>query len=121
MVKSGGLLFHLPDIFNLLTQGLILLVRLAAKESKTSNKDIFVDAGLNVIGKKIKNGISSITGSGITLTNNEIKDIIKVIKFLENIGIYLKGTTTKITSQERRFLNFLRPPMTAGLPLIKNV
>ena len=29
-----------------------------------------------------------ITGSGITLTNNEIKDIMKVIKSLESRGIY---------------------------------
>ena len=43
-----------------------------------SNKFTFVDEGLNLIIKKIKNRFSSITGSGITLTNNEIKDIIKV-------------------------------------------
>ena len=49
------------------------------------------------------------------------KDIIKVIKPLENRGILLKGTTGKITSQEGRFLNFLRPLMTAGLPLMKSV
>ena len=30
--------------------------------------------------------------SGITLTNNEIKDIIKVSNYLENAGILLKGT-----------------------------
>ena len=60
--------------------------------------------------------ISSITGSGITLTNNEMKANIKVIKSLEKRGILLKGTTTKITSQEGGFLNFLRPLMTAGLP-----
>ena len=47
------------------------------------NKDTFVDAGLNLIGKKIKKGISSITGSDITLTNNEIKYITNVIKSLE--------------------------------------
>ena len=35
-------------------------------------------------------------GWGITLTNNEIKDILKVIKSLENWGILLKGTTIKI-------------------------
>ena len=34
----------------------------------------------DLIGKSIKKGISSIMGSGITLTNNEMKDIIKVIK-----------------------------------------
>ena len=46
---------------------------------------------------------------------------MKVIKSLENRGILLKGTTTKITSQERGLLNLLRPLMTAGLSLIKNV
>ena len=46
---------------------------------------------------------------------------MKVIKSLENRGILLKGTTTKITSQEKGLLNLLRPLMTAGLSLIKNV
>ena len=39
-----------------------------------------------------------IHGTAITLTNNEIKDIIKVIMSLENRGVLLKGTTTKTTS-----------------------
>ena len=43
------------------------------------NNDILVDAGINIIGNKIKNGISLVTSSGITLTDHEIKDIIKVI------------------------------------------
>ena len=46
---------------------------------------------------------------------------MKVIQSLENRGILLKGTTRKITSQEGEFLNFLRPLMTVGLPLIKCV
>ena len=46
---------------------------------------------------------------------------MKVIKSLENRGIVIKGTTTKITSQEGRFPNFLRPLMTAGLPLMRSV
>ena len=41
---------------------------------------------------------------------------MKVIKYLENRGILLKGTARKIASQ-RGFLNFLRPLMTAGLPV----
>ena len=61
-----------------------------------------------------------ISGIGTILTNNEIIDIMKVIKFLENRGILLKGTTTKITSQEGGFLNFIRLLMTAGLPLMKS-
>ena len=60
---------------------------------------MLVDAGINIIGKKIKNGISLVKGSGITLTNHEIKDIIKVIKSLENKGISLKETTRKIACQ----------------------
>ena len=36
--------------------------------------------------------------SGIILTNNEIKNIMKVIKSLENRGILWKGTARKITS-----------------------
>ena len=44
--------------------------------------------------------IKNIFGARITLTDNEIKDIMKVIKSLENRGILLKGTTRKITSQE---------------------
>ena len=46
---------------------------------------------------------------------------MKVIKSLQNRGILLKGTTRKIAGQEGGFLNFLRPLMTAGLPLMKNV
>ena len=46
---------------------------------------------------------------------------MKIIKSLENRGILLKGTTRKITSQEGGFSNFLRPLLTAGLPLMKSV
>ena len=35
-------------------------------------------------------------GSGITLTNNETKNIIKVTKSLENRGDLGKGTSRKI-------------------------
>ena len=66
-------------------------------------------------------GLKNILGAGITLTDNQIKDIIKVIKSLENRVILLKETTRKITSQEGGSLSFLRPLMTAGLPLMKSV
>ena len=52
---------------------------------------------------------------------NETKDIIKVIRSLENRGIVLKRTTKKITDKKREFFNFLRLLMTAGLALIKSV
>ena len=56
-------------------------------------------------------------GSGVTITNNKIKDI----KSLEKIGILVKGSSSKITSQKGGFLNFLKPLITAGLLLIKNI
>ena len=39
----------------------------------------------------------------MSLTNNEIKNIMKVIKSLKNRGIFLKGTTGKIISQGADF------------------
>ena len=50
-----------------------------------------------------------------------MKNIMKVVKSLENRRILLKGTTQRITSQEGGLLNFLRPLMTAGLSLMKSV
>ena len=39
----------------------------------------------------------TIFGNGISLTNNEIKGIKKVVKSLKNRGILLNGTTRKIS------------------------
>ena len=60
-------------------------------------------------------------GSGTILTNNEIKDIMKVIRFLENRGILLKGTIKKKYLPKEQFLNFLRQLITDGLPLMKSI
>ena len=62
----------------------------------------YVNKGIN-----LKKTFTSSEGSGITLTNNEIKDFMKIIKSLENRETLLKGTTTKITSPEGGFLNSL--------------
>ena len=86
----------------------------------TDSKGSVVDAGRKLFGKK-KNRKELSLGSEITLTKNQIKDIIKVIRSLENGGSFLKETTNKINCQKGGFLNFLRPLMTAGLPLTKNV
>ena len=62
-----------------------------------------------------------IKGDGITLTNDEIKDIMKATKHLENKGTLLKGTTSKISSEEEEFLSFFKPLIKVDLPLMKNV
>ena len=61
-------------------------------------------------GKRIKEKL----GSRITVANNYIKYVMKVIKLLENRRILLTGTATKINSQNRLL-------MTTGLPLMKCV
>ena len=68
-----------------------------------------------MIGKRIKEKF----GLGITLTKNEIENVIKVLNSFENREILLKETTRKNTSQEGGFLSFLGLLMTAGLPLMK--
>ena len=65
-------------------------------DPKELNNNLLVDTGINIVGKKIRKEISSITGSRITLTHNEMKDIMKVIKPLQNRGILLKETTKKL-------------------------
>ena len=79
-------------------------------DPKELNNNLLVDTGINIVGKKIRKEISSITGSRITLTHNEVKDIMKVIKPLQNRGILLKATTKKINSY-----------WSAGLPWMKYV
>ena len=73
------------------------------KAYKNNERNLLVDAGLNMIGKKIKGKI----GPGITLTNNEIKDIMEVINSLENWGISLKEMLQKILVKKKDLSIFL--------------
>ena len=88
-------------------------------------KDIpkfLLNTGLNILTKKLYENLSLVMGSGITLTNNEMKYIIEIIKLLQNRGIWLKENTEKSIGKERElFSNFLGPLMSVGLPLMKNV
>ena len=68
-------------------------VAVTKKINKNNRNNNFIDTELNMIGKEMKEK----NGSGITLTNNETKDIMKVIRSLENRGILMKGTTRKIS------------------------
>ena len=75
---------------------------------KKSLEIFVVGAGINVLGKKRQNKkrLSTIMGSAITLENNEAKDIIKIIRSLENRGNSLERTTRKIV-QRKDYLVFL--------------
>ena len=92
IVQLGGILRDIPIFGNILSN-------VAKKRT-----DVDRNLGKNFLDKQIdKFNKKCITGLGITLTNNEIKNIMKVIKSLENIGILLKGTTRNITCQEGGF------------------
>ena len=78
-----------------------------------------LDAGYNFVNIKIYIKPSTfLRASRLTLTKNEIKDVVEVIRSLENRGLLLKRTTSKVTSQELALFNFPKPLMTAGLPLM---
>ena len=88
-VQLGGVLRDTPIFGNILS--------VVSKKGT----DIAKNLGKNFLDKQVDRfNKEYIPGSRITLTNNEIQDIIKVIKSLENRGILLKGTTRKITSQK---------------------
>ena len=92
--------WHIWSTYNT-NQKLTSLANSFAKDLRITDteSDLLVDPEINMISKKVNNRISLVTGSGITLTNHEKKEIIKVIKPLENRGISLKETTRKIASQ----------------------
>ena len=74
--------------------------------SSVANKgiDIARNLGKDFLDKQIDRfNKEYITGSGIALANNEIKDIMKVIRSLENRGNLLKGTTRRIACEEGGF------------------
>ena len=87
-IQSGGFLADTTGIITPLDnfiEFLFKLLNLYEKElsnidTKILTKNNYIDAGFNLIGKKIKEKFDS----GISPTNNEIKDIMKVIKSLEN-------------------------------------
>ena len=70
-----------------------------APELARKATEYYINKGINEFNKTF----TSSKDSWITLTNNKIKDILKVIKSLENREILLKGTTRKITSQQGGF------------------
>ena len=67
--------------------------------------ETILNVGINLVNTKISPLFSR--RSEITLTNNEIKDIMRVIKPLENRGIFFKGITRKLVVKKKDFSIFL--------------
>ena len=88
----------------------LFLQILAKKEllnPKEGLQNLALDTKLDAFGRKIRKDFHELQVRQETLTNNKIKDIMKVIRSLENIVILLIEATQEISSQEREFPNFL--------------
>ena len=67
-----------------------------------------LDAGYNLANNKIDIKPSTLLrGLRLTLTNHEIKDVVKVIRFLETKGFYQKNMLEKLVVKKEYFLIFL--------------
>ena len=71
--------------------------------------------------KKISVGLSKVMGTGTSLTKNEIKDFMEVIRSLENKEMLLKEISRNVSCQEKELISFTAPLTRVALPLMKNV
>ena len=97
MIQSGGYLSRLFD--PLLKTGLPLIKNVI----KLLTKSVLITLGLTAVPSAADAGINKkMLGSGhnntttLITSNNEIKDIIKIVKPLEDSALLLKGVTETV-------------------------
>ena len=98
MVQSGGFLVRL--LGSLLKTGLSLIKNVI----KPLAKSVLIPLGLTTAASAADAGIhKKILGSGNTTTliisNNEMEDLIKIVKSLEDSGLLLKGVTETVQNE----------------------
>ena len=121
MIQSGGFLSRL--LGPLLKTGLLLIKNVI----KPLAKSVLILLRLTAAASAADAGIhKKILGSGNTtliISNNEIEDIIKIVKSLEDSGLLLKGVTetvqNEVKEQKGGFLSMLLG--TLGASLLGNI
>ena len=124
MIKSGGFLGRLLD--PLLKTGLPLIKNVI----KPLAKSVLIPIGLTAAVSTADAGIhKKILGSGhnntttLIISNNEMEDIIKIVKSLEGSSLLLKGVTetvqNEVKEQKGGFLSMLLG--TLGASLLGNI
>ena len=122
MIKSGGFLGRL--LGPLLKTGLPLMKHVI----KRLAKNVLIPLGLTAAASAADAGIhKKILGSGnmttLIISNDEIHDIIKIVKSLEDSGLLLKGVTetvqNEVKEQKGGFLSMLLG--TLGASLLGNI
>ena len=118
MIQSGGFLGRL--LGPLLKTGL-LLIKNAIKPLAES---VLIPFGLTAAASAADAGIhKKILGSGnmitLIISNNEMEDIIKIVRSLEDSGLLLKGVTetvqNEVKEQKGGFLSILLGTLGASL------
>ena len=118
MIQSGGFFGRL--LGPLLKSGLLLISNVI----KPLAESLLIPSGLTVAASAADAGIhKKILGSGnnitLVISNDEINDIIKIVKSLEDSGLLLKGVTetvqNEIKEQKERFLSMLLGTLGASL------
>ena len=118
MIQSGGFLGKL--LGHLLKTGLPLMKNVRTPLAKS----VLVPLGLTAAASAADAGIhKKILGSGghttLIMSNNEIEDLIKIVKSLEDSGLLLKGVTesvqNEIKEQKGGFLSMLLGTLGASL------
>ena len=117
MIQSGGCLVRL--LGPLLKTGLPLISNMI----KALAKSVLIPLGLTAAVSVADAGIhKELLGSGnmtTIISNDEIGDIIKIVKSLEDSGLLLKGVTktvqNEVKEQKRGFLSTLLGTLSASL------
>ena len=119
MIQSGGCLGRLPS--PLLKTGLPLIKNVI----KPLAKSVLIPLGLTAAASAADAGIhKKILGSGhnnttLIISNDEIHDIIKIVKSLKDSGLLLKGVTetvqNEVKEQKGGFLSLLLCTLSASL------
>ena len=117
IIQSGGFLGKLL--------GSLLKTRLPLMKNviKSLPKTVLIPLGLKAAASAADAGIhKEILGSGTTtllISNDEMEDIIKIVKSLENSGSLLKGASetiqNEVKEQKRGFLGTLLGTLGSGL------
>ena len=123
MIQSGGFLGRL--LAPLLRTGLLLMKNLI----KPLAKSVLVPLGLPTVASAADAGIhKKIFGSGhnnntsLIISNDEMDDILEIVKSLEDSGILLKGVSetiqNEVKEQRGRFLSMLLRTLDASFLVI---
>ena len=112
MIQSGGFLGNLLDI----------LAGPLMKVSMPLAKNVLAPLGLSAAMSAIDGILKKMLGSGVTtliISNDEMDDILKIVKSLENSGVLLKGVSETIQNEAKEqrggFLGMLLGTLSASL------